>query len=290
MGASDKFKARLLKKFSRTSREDRRISLPIHSPAEPIPIFRVALSHAVIASRIEAVAPLAYTPSPINPQLPDQQFVHLYKYWCPAIVIRTLDYLNKQGLDEEGLYRVPGSTETIKLLKHEFDCYGDVLIETMNAPDREIQVADVASLFKLFLRELPSPIITNETVKELERDIGDLSHVRTTLSTRMPPYEFYLLSLLCDHLCRVNAKAEQNKMDINNLAIVFCSSSNLGFGSNMLSALVKYEVWADLRCETERQALQDEAAVHQRESSDEILEVSVPPTPTSAQIAAAVFK
>lgn len=249
-----------MKRFGRSSKEGRRISLPISSPEEPIPIFHVALANAVIASRIEPVAPLAFMPAPIEPQLPDQQFVQLYKYWCPAVVIRTLDYLNRNALEEEGLYRVPGSTETVKLLKHEFDCYGDALIESLNTKEREIQIADVASLFKLFLRELPSPIIPSETVKELEEDLNNLAHLRKTLSARLPPYEFYLLSLLCDHLCRVDAKSSVNKMDINNLAIVFCSSSNLGFGSNLLAALVKYEVWTELRCEKEREALQNESS------------------------------
>lgn len=258
-------------------------SIDVSDLRDPIPIFGVPLSRATIASRLLTTPPLAHSLETGAAPLTDQQFVQLYKFWCPAVVIRTLDYLNAHGLEEEGLYRIPGSSETIKWLRNEFNRLGDVCIDReSDTKMRDLQTADIASLFKSFLRELPSPIITADAVTELEVDLTNIQHIRTTLARMLDPYEFYLLSLLCDHLCRVNSRAAKNKMDTSNLAIVFCSSSNLGIGANIFAALVQYEVWADLRSEKEALALQSEDA-------DEIQPPKECLTPTSAQIAAAVF-
>ena len=277
---------RLMKRFRRRSNREPDAS-STEVAKEPIPIFQVPLAQAAKASRLETTQPLAHDPepSPITVKLTDEHFVKLYKYWCPAIIIRTIDYLNTYGLNEEGLYRVPGSTDTVKRLRHEFDCLGDVKLDSKtDASLADVQIADIASLLKAFLRELPAPMISPEVVAALEVNLNSLDHVRSTLAAKLLPYEFYCLSLLCDHLCRVNAHSTKNKMDITNLAIVFCSSSNLGIGSNIFTAIIKYEVWQNLRCDNERSTLQMEQA------DDESVNASGSMTPTSAQIAAAVFK
>lgn len=184
-----------------------------------------------------------------------------YSYWCPAVVVRSVNYLNTFGLDEEGLYRVPGSSDTIKRLKHEFDCHADISFETFTSTDIQhgIQVADVASLLKLFLRELPEPIIPAETAKKLAAASITTEELRAILSTEIGPYEFYLLSILFTHLTLVDSRSSNNKMDISNLAIVFCSSSNLGIGSKLFMKMAKADVWAGLRCQNETTSSSEEA-------------------------------
>lgn len=225
----------------------------------PVPIFATSLSRATEASRIELEQPR-------TDQLDTADFLNaLYRFWCPAVVVRCIEYLNERGLLEEGLYRVPGSSETIKRLRGLYDTYGDVKIESYTPLEGQydVQVADIASLFKLFLRELPGPIISAEVVKMLENVMEDPLAIRGVLSSNLLPYEFYLLSMFYRHLAAVDARSDINKMDIHNLSIVFCSSSNLGIGSNLFSALAKHSIWHGLRCSNGETALANELPAQQ---------------------------
>lgn len=258
-----RLRSKFMDRFRSSSRES---SSPPTTPRIPIPIFQTRLSEATIKSRISDVV----APQPASEDTlarlrsqPGLEYEHLYRFWCPAIVVRTLEYLNQYGVKEEGLYRVPGSSETVKRLKNDFDCLGDLALESVpnNEFDHPLQVADVASLFKQFLRDLPTPIIPKEIVTELELNLADIAASRAILSTRMEAYEFYLLSMLCNHLIAVSSHADTNKMDTHNLSIVFCSSSNLGIGSNVFAALIKEDIWAGLRSSREAEALGQERIV-----------------------------
>lgn len=257
-----RLRSKLMDRFrSSSSRES---SSPPTTPRTPIPIFHAKLADATIKSRLsDSKLPLSSEELTRTPSQLKSDDAQLYRFWCPAVVVRTLDYLNQHGLQEEGLYRVPGSSETIKRLKNDFDCLGDLALEAVpnNEFNHPLQIADVASLFKQFLRDLPTPIIPKEVVTDLEQNLHDLEASRTILTTRMEPYEFYLLSMLCNHLIAVNAYADTNKMDTHNLSIVFCSSSNLGIGSNVFAALLKEEVWTGLRSAREGDALGQERIV-----------------------------
>jgi hypothetical protein len=73
---------------------------------------------------------------------------------CTAstVAIRCLDYLNEYGKTEEGIYRIPGSTQQISNLKTIFDAGADVdLLSTLST--RDLEPSAVASCFKLWLRE-----------------------------------------------------------------------------------------------------------------------------------------
>lgn len=259
-----RLRSKFMDKFRLSPRET---SSPPATPRGPIPIFQAKLADATMKSRLSDT-PIPKKNSTTNTsERPKNQLkleeAQLYRFWCPAVVVRTLEYLNQNGLKEEGLYRVPGSSETIKRLKQDFDCLGDVVLETVpvNEFNHPLQIADVASLFKQFLRDLPNPIMPKDIVAELELNLSSPESLRDILTTKMAPYEFYLLSMLCNHLIAVSSYSDQNKMDIHNLSIVFCSSSNLGIGSNVFAALVKEEIWSGLRSSREKEALEDDTIV-----------------------------
>jgi hypothetical protein len=79
----------------------------------------------------------------------------------------------------------------------------------------------------------------------------------SSIVSRLPPQNFYLLRALCSHLSRVNKKSEINKMNISNLGVVFCPS--LGIGSILFKTLVEYidEVF-EIGCKTENEMLEEE--------------------------------
>lgn len=65
------------------------------------------------------------------------------------------------GLEEEGLYRIPGSTSKVNQLKAQFNARQPVDFEEAAA-----DVHSVAGLLKLYFRELPEPLLTRELAPE----------------------------------------------------------------------------------------------------------------------------
>lgn len=79
----------------------------------------------------------------------------------PAVVYRCLEYLKvKNAAAEEGLFRMSGSNNLIKHLRHKFNTEGD--FDFLGEGQPYFDVHAVASLLKLYLRELPSMILTKE--------------------------------------------------------------------------------------------------------------------------------
>ena len=78
----------------------------------------------------------------------------------PAIVFRAIQYLEAKKADqEEGIYRLSGSSAVIKSLKDRFNAEGDV---DLLAADDFWDPHAIAGLLKTYLRELPSSILTRE--------------------------------------------------------------------------------------------------------------------------------
>ena len=79
----------------------------------------------------------------------------------PAVVYRCLEYLEaKDAALEEGIFRMSGSSVVIKGLRGRFNAEGD--IDLLDADEQYFDVHAVASLLKLYLRELPQPVLTRE--------------------------------------------------------------------------------------------------------------------------------
>ena len=79
----------------------------------------------------------------------------------PAVVYRCIEYLEaRHAASEEGIFRMSGSNVVIKGLKSRFNAEGD--IDLLSADEQLFDVHAVASLLKLYLRELPQPVLTRE--------------------------------------------------------------------------------------------------------------------------------
>ena len=78
----------------------------------------------------------------------------------PAVVYRCLEYLEAHdAASEEGIFRLSGSSVVIKALRDRFNTEGDF---DFLADEQYFDVHAVASLLKLYLRELPSTVLTRE--------------------------------------------------------------------------------------------------------------------------------
>lgn len=80
----------------------------------------------------------------------------------PNIVVKLLEEIELRGLDEMGLYRVPGSVGSINALKNAFDEEGAVSNSFTLEDDRWFEINTIAGCFKLYLRELPDSLFTKE--------------------------------------------------------------------------------------------------------------------------------
>ncbi|KAG6371594.1 hypothetical protein JVT61DRAFT_9304 [Boletus reticuloceps] len=84
----------------------------------------------------------------------------------------------------------------------------------------------ISSLLKLYLRELPEPLFRytlSDRTEYTEGRVGDPSSMAQMRSKirRLPAIHRETLRALVEHLSRVAAFSDKNKMDIRNLAIVF---------------------------------------------------------------------
>ncbi|XP_061083590.1 rho GTPase-activating protein 22 [Conger conger] len=141
---------------------------------------------------------------------------------APLLVEQCVDFIREQGLDEEGLFRMPGQANLVKELQDAFDCGDKPLFNSTT------DVHTVASLLKLYLRELPEPVIpfsqyldfitcAQLLAKDEEAGIEELGKQVKTL----PLANYNLLKYICKFLDEVQTHSSQNKMSVQNLATVF---------------------------------------------------------------------
>lgn len=157
----------------------------------------------------------------------------------PAVVFRCIQYLEKMKADqEEGIYRLSGSSAVIKSLKDKFNTEGDLdLLRT----DEYWDPHAIAGLLKGFFRDLPSSILTRDlhmrflSVMDLvdpQERITELSYLIAIL----PVANYSLLRALTAHLISVVQNANINKMTMRNVGIVF--SPTLGIPAGVFSLML----------------------------------------------------
>ena len=92
----------------------------------------------------------------------------------PAVIYRCIEYLQIRGaVMEEGIFRLSGSNIVIKALRDRFNTEGDVRLLDGEYYD----VHAVASLLKLYLRELPVSILTKQHHLDFLKVLGTHSTI-----------------------------------------------------------------------------------------------------------------
>ncbi|XP_055014474.1 protein FAM13A-like [Boleophthalmus pectinirostris] len=131
-----------------------------------------------------------------------------------------VEHLRSHGLNQEGLFRVNGNARAVQSLKERLECAEDVDLVS------ESDVSTVASLLKLYLRELPQALISptvQQALLQHYQDFGDggsCSDIRELLLS-LPDVHLSLLRYLCHFLTQVELKHKENRMNAHNLATVF---------------------------------------------------------------------
>ena len=149
----------------------------------------------------------------------------------PAVVYRCLEYLEiKDAASEEGIFRMSGSNNLIKHLRHKFNTEGD--FDFLRDGETYFDVHAVASLLKLYLRELPSMILTKQlhmqflSVLDLKDDARKVA-AYNVLVHKLPKPNYSLIRALCAYLIAVVNNSDVNKMGVRNVCIVFSPTLNI---------------------------------------------------------------
>ena len=168
----------------------------------------------------------------------------------PAVVYRCLEYLEaKHAASEEGIFRLSGSNVVIKALRERFNTEGDFDFLT---DGQYYDVHAVASLLKLYLRELPSTVLTRELHLDFLAVLGmytlqnsDTTRISTNsfcleldekakkvaaynvLVHKLPLPNWTLIRALSAFLIGVVTNSDVNKMSVRNVGIVFSPTLNI---------------------------------------------------------------
>lgn len=183
-------------------------------------------------------------------------------YELPAVVYRCIEYLDaKNAVLEEGLYRLSGSNSTMKALREKFNQEGDVNLLTSK---NEYDVHVVAGLLKMWLRELPTSVLTRESRMDFLHvidllDRKDRVNELGRLVSVLPLSNYTLLRALTAHLIRVVKHSDVNKMTMRNVSIVF--SPTLGIPAtifNLFMSEFEYIFWTTENGDAAPRMIEDE--------------------------------
>uniref|UniRef100_A0A674B7Y4 Rho GTPase activating protein 18 n=1 Tax=Salmo trutta TaxID=8032 RepID=A0A674B7Y4_SALTR len=139
----------------------------------------------------------------------------------PIILQRLIFHIEEEGLDTEGLLRIPGSATRVKAVHVELE---GKFYEGLFSWE-SLKQHDAASLLKLFIRELPHPLLTVEylsafmAVLKLPTKKQQLQALNLVVLL-LPESSRDVLKALMEFLQRVIDHKEQNKMTLNNVAVV----------------------------------------------------------------------
>uniref|UniRef100_A0A4W5RNX9 BCR activator of RhoGEF and GTPase n=1 Tax=Hucho hucho TaxID=62062 RepID=A0A4W5RNX9_9TELE len=140
----------------------------------------------------------------------------------PYIVRQCLEEIERRGMEEVGIYRVSGVATDIQALKAAFDTNNKDVSVMMS----EMDVNAIAGTLKLYFRELPEPLFTDDLYPNFAGGIALSDSVAKescmlNLLLSLPEPNLVTFLFLLDHLKRVADKESINKMSLHNLATVF---------------------------------------------------------------------
>ncbi|XP_042330368.1 rho GTPase-activating protein 25 [Sceloporus undulatus] len=140
----------------------------------------------------------------------------------PILVEKCAEFIRTHGLKEEGIFRLPGQDNLVKQLRDAFDD------GQRPSFDQDTDVHTVASLLKLYLRELPEPVVPCTQYEDfllcgqlLSADEAKGHEQLAKQLALLPQDNYNLLSYICRFLNEIQLCSTTNKMSVENLATVF---------------------------------------------------------------------
>lgn len=145
----------------------------------------------------------------------------LEKSSVPSFVEKCIRAVERRGLDIDGLYRVSGNLAVIQKLRFKAD-HEELDLEDGQWEDVHV----ITGALKLFFRELPEPLFPFshfnkfiEAIRQVDYNTK-MSYVCNLVKT-LPQPNHDTMKLLFGHLRNVIEYGEDNRMTVQNVAIVF---------------------------------------------------------------------
>ncbi|XP_065206720.1 GTPase-activating protein CdGAPr isoform X2 [Planococcus citri] len=141
----------------------------------------------------------------------------------PMVLKCCSDFIERYGI-VDGIYRLSGATSNIQKLRTTFD---EDRIPTLYNDDSILQdIHSVASLLKMYFRELPNPLCTYQLYKHFVNAVQNADPAERVASMRevvqkLPPPHFRTLEFLMRHLSKVAEHGTRTGMTARNIAIVW---------------------------------------------------------------------
>ncbi|TRY59133.1 hypothetical protein DNTS_032390 [Danionella cerebrum] len=149
----------------------------------------------------------------------------------PLILQHLISHIEDQGLDTEGVLRIPGSATRVKVVCQELE----QKFYDGRFPWENLKQHDAASILKLVIRELPFPLLTVEyfsafvDVLKLPTQKQQLQALNL-LVLLLPEQNRDALKALLEFFQRVIDHKDKNKMTLNNVAVVMAPNIFMGKG------------------------------------------------------------
>ncbi|XP_032033375.1 rho GTPase-activating protein 25 [Hylobates moloch] len=167
---------------------------------------------------------VAGTPCGVFGQRLDETVAYEQKFGphlVPILVEKCAEFILEHGRNEEGIFRLPGQDNLVKQLRDAFDA-GE-----RPSFDRDTDVHTVASLLKLYLRDLPEPVVPWSQYEGFllcgQLTNADEAKAQQELMKQLsilPRDNYSLLSYICRFLHEIQLNCAVNKMSVDNLATV----------------------------------------------------------------------
>ncbi|XP_018569233.1 ralA-binding protein 1 [Anoplophora glabripennis] len=154
----------------------------------------------------------------------------------PLPIRECIDYVEAVGISFEGVYKISGTKTKVSQIRKMYNHRQNVRLSDYDVPT-------ATSLLKMFLRDLPEPIFTNDLLIRFE-EAGAILNFNTRekhlkiLVDNLPPLNKLLLSWLIVHLHNVSLNEKQNKM--NKQSIAAALNHTFHISSRLLQALLHH--------------------------------------------------
>uniref|UniRef100_S4RIT4 Rho GTPase activating protein 18 n=1 Tax=Petromyzon marinus TaxID=7757 RepID=S4RIT4_PETMA len=156
----------------------------------------------------------------------------------PLFLQELLTHLEQTGLDTEGIFRIPGSSSRIKSLRQELEAgFYDGAVTW-----DDVRPHDAASLLKLFIRELPAPLLTAEyltaftSVEKIEIRKQRIRALNL-LIILLPAANRDVLKAILELLLKVSEASTATRMDLWNVSLIMAPNLFMSSGSALLQPL-----------------------------------------------------
>ncbi|XP_048816946.1 rho GTPase-activating protein 32-like [Lagopus muta] len=129
----------------------------------------------------------------------------------PQVLQSCAEFIEQHGV-VQGIYRLSGVASNVRRLRQEF--------ESEQVPELTVRdVHSASSLCKMYFRELPTPLLTDQLYDKFSDAVG--ATTRRSVIQQLPAPHYRTLAYLMRHLACLSANSSVTNMHAKNLAIVW---------------------------------------------------------------------